>query len=256
MPYVGRPAEVARFHSLVTNLQWEGVSLAAHFETDAEFIRSVLPPCFSMPKSPRAMVKVGTFRSTASGVLETAFDVAGIYVRARFGDIEGWYHLTLIMTGDMPVTLGRELWGEAKKRGTVQWSFDRDEVSGSASRDGDPLIELSGVMTTSAPSPDAVDYSLNLKVPLNYSGRPLGPNAYVLVAEVHTEVCENRLGNGQVQLRSGPSDPCGEVPLGPVDQFVMQRASARYRYSEHLAPEADYLPYLIGRSFDAAPQRP
>ena len=68
----------------------------------------------SLLRSPRGtsgFVQIGTSKATN---LEVEFEVASIHLAASHQGVEGWYHLTMLLTGDMPITIGRELWGEAK----------------------------------------------------------------------------------------------------------------------------------------------
>ena len=70
------------------------------------------------------------------------FESAALMVYARYGDVVGTYFLTLVVSGDMPVTFGRELWGEPKKLGSSRLYRDGDTMYGYGERNGTRLIAI------------------------------------------------------------------------------------------------------------------
>lgn len=70
------------------------------------------------------------------------FDCTIVFLKCRYKEYEGTTMLLIIVSGDMPVTIGREMWGEPKKTGTTQVYMDGHQLYGFAERNGnefDPL---------------------------------------------------------------------------------------------------------------------
>ncbi|WP_373562285.1 acetoacetate decarboxylase family protein [Pseudomonas prosekii] len=86
-------------------------AVSIEFETTFEFLRSVLPPCFDLPETPTTIASISRWQSELCG----EFDCGIISLKCRYKELEGTTMLVLIMSGDMPVTIGREMWGGGKE---------------------------------------------------------------------------------------------------------------------------------------------
>jgi hypothetical protein len=247
MGYVKTPEEIEDIQSLMQNISYEAEGLEVWFQTSPEFIASVLPPCFSPAAQARGFVQFGVSRSA-----RTAFRSAAIYVLARFGDAEGWYHLTMVMTGDMPVTLGRELWGEAKKRGELTFDPQPPRITGYADRNGTRLIEVAAELGDDLGERDEVHTVLDLKAFPNGRVTDLDYDPIVFVAKASTHFYTYREGTATMKFQSSSEDPCGDIPILSVDKATYGRRTMRPTIdTEHrLVGREGYLPYLLGRSYD------
>ena len=60
-----------------------------------------------------------------------------IFLQCGYEEYLGTMMLSIIISGDMPISIGRERWGEPKKTGTAQVYVDGHEVYGDAERNAD-----------------------------------------------------------------------------------------------------------------------
>ena len=125
MGYCKTADEVKEFQDSIQGMQYDVESTEVYFTTTREFLSDVLPPCFEVPEKPEGIVEFVS--ADGRGRL---FYAVTIYVSVKFGDIMGWYDLSMLLTGDMTVTLGRELWGESKKRAKIGYESGLPTVRG------------------------------------------------------------------------------------------------------------------------------
>lgn len=246
--YVKTPAEVLAIQQQLSDSRYESEGITVYFETESDFIREVLPPCFEMPTQPLAFAQIGVSRSP-----RYEYGAASINVMARFGDIEGWYHLMLLMTGDMPVIIGRELWGEAKKLGQVEFDVSLPRVRGVAERNGVRLMEIDGQFgDDTGPRTTEPYHGLNLKAYLNGAATAMEYDPLVLLRRGVDEFSTYHEGEATLKLQSSEEDPCASVPvvktgLVTYGKFMTKVAPA----GQFTVPnDTAYVPYFLGRSYD------
>src|SRR5689334_22990069 len=141
MGFVKTPEQVAEIEGLLAETRYIVDQVAIGFETTEEFVRAVLPPPLTPTERPSGMACVTRGQSTFCG----EYDLAWVGINAQHGDLFGVYTLAMIVAGDMgelPITAGRETWGEVKKQGRMGYSRDSDHVRGFAERHGVRLIEI------------------------------------------------------------------------------------------------------------------
>jgi acetoacetate decarboxylase len=255
MGYVKSPDEVEQIQRRMEEARFETESLEVYFRTDPDFVREVLPPCFQPAEQARGFVQIGTSKATN---LEVEFSVATIHVAARYEGVQGWYHVTMFLTGDMPITLGRELWGEAKKRGEITLDTTLPGVHGWAERNGAVLIEASVEATEDHGPREEAFPILNLKAFLNGSATDLEYDPIVLQTEYIVDYSTYYEGAGTITLHSTDEEPCGTVPILAVDRAVYSKHAMRPSYgAQHRIAGAHdaYVPYMLGRSYDVMARR-
>ncbi|MBD5829795.1 acetoacetate decarboxylase family protein [Janibacter melonis] len=239
--------EVAEFQGRLTGADYQVEGLDVWFTTTTEFLEEVLPPCFTAPQEPKGYVQL----SGGVGAGMGEFSAATIYVAAHFGDVEGYYDLTMMLSGDMTVILGRELWGESKKRGEIELTVTQGRARGTATRGGVTVIDASGEIGEDQGPRDTVRHGMHLKAFLNSDATDLeyDPVVFVLTCTTHYETYHE--GPATLTFASSPGDPCGSIPVVSVDRAVYGRRSATYAHARHgVEGREGYLPYVLGRSYD------
>lgn len=252
MGYVKTAEEVRAAQELLRNLRYEGERLKVLFRTDPDFVRDVLPPCFSPASEPLGLATVTRSKSVGEDSLDTRFLAASLFVRATWGGIEGWHHLTMLLTGDMPVTIGRELFGEAKKRADIDLEVDGDQMRGSALRHGTCVIEIQAELGKDLGPRELNDTFLELKCFLDAQALDLEYDPIVGVSDYQAQIEVYREGTGSLTLRTSQEDPCGSVPVVAVESISYDQHRSRYGHTEsqRLEHRDGYLPYVMGRSYD------
>jgi hypothetical protein len=254
MGYVKTPEEIANIQSMIQNVHYDIQGLEVWFQTTPEFIESVLPPCFDRPAEPRAFAHFGVSESLdlEGDGIATSFKSAIIFVAARFGDVEGWYHLTMLLTGDMPITLGRELWGEAKKRAEITIDVALPRAHGHAERNGARVIEIDAEFGEDLGQHQEVHTMFDVKAFLNRTATDLDYDPIVFVGTATTNYETYHKGSGTLRLQSTEEDPCGTGPIVSIDRVTYGTAWMEQTFDgEHrLVGREGYLPYVLGRSYD------
>lgn len=259
MGYVKTPQELERFRALADFRR--GVSYCADvlsiaFTTTEEFVAEVLPPCFEPAGRPAAFASIGAWRKLLDGVPArgegAAFENAVVWIAARYGDVEGWYALTMIVSGDMPITLGRETTGEPKKRGRARLYRDGARVSGWAERAGTRLIEIDAELGPELGPAVEVERTLELKACLAPDAAGLQWDPLVTVLRVEHRHERRRAGAGTLRLRGTPVDPLDTIPVVSVGEATHSEGAATVAVESQTAlPDGNrLLPWIVGRSYD------
>ena len=176
----------------------EGVSV--EFVTTDVFVASVLPPGFEPADQPVGMFRIQQMQSGMCG----DFNACTTVLRARFREWEGQYCLSMLISGEMPVVVGREFWGEVKKHGFSQLFDDGDRVHAFGSRNGQRLLELGlevGADMDHRPPRPALWTSWRLSPTGGLQAPPR-----ILVHRITSHLDFVREGTANVNVRSGPFD--------------------------------------------------
>jgi acetoacetate decarboxylase len=220
--------------------------LSVVFESDADYLRSILPPPLELTDaSVRAMV--GRWQSNCVG------DFAGgaLYVPARHGGVDGEYVLAMYMTTDAAIIYGRELFGEPKKQCTTGLHRGASTMVGWIDRHGVRLIDLRAELDTELAPSSAIGVTYNIKATPSCTGVGLEDDAILTLAEFDVTLTAHRTGTGTVTLASTPHDPLGDIPIGAVRDAIHQEGDLVPTCRRVATiPAATYLPYAYGRMDD------
>lgn len=232
-----------------THYQYEALSVS--FEVPESFLRAVLPPCFS----PSSRSRVASAMVSRWQSLRSQFDCAIIDLPARHQDFEGWYHLTHLISGDMPITLGREMWGEAKKRGEMNLAVTGNRAQGWGERNGVRLIEIDAELGPDSGPAENLQNRLELKAFISSDGQGLQYDPIVLRIEAHCYIDRLRKGTGKLTFRSSAADPTGTIPIERIVgvQHEVGNCSMGTLGEFPVAEDREvYVPYVWGRNYDLA----
>lgn len=260
MSYVWTPEKVARYRGYFHDLRTHHTYMYATFATDAEFARSVLPPCLEPAEQPAVTVSVGAFMEWLEGVpnREGRDRAALIGINARYGGEEGMYYLTVIENEEVNISTGREFWGMPKKQGAVEFFEDGEQIFALVERKGHQLIEMQGQLGEPAQA-DGEETEIYFELRGNF-----GPTADDL-ARTQLAVFENRtlmkriqpVTEVEVKLRPSPFDPgVATIPLGEQLDGGSLGGETSYIVREIVDLDGDgndYAPYLLGRLYDEFP---
>jgi len=246
MGYVRTRSEIERIRRLLSPAFFTLEGVSVEFETTKEFVREVLPPCFE-PAQPRGLVTVGRWQAGVCG----EFESAAVMIFARSGDKLGTYFLTLVVSGDMPVTIGRELWGEPKKRGTAHFYRDGNDVYAFGERNGVRLIEIEGSFGSDLGPRDLESNAFELTGSLTHDGG-LASDPAALTYRVTRSFTSVREGEASLNLTGTAFDPVDSIPIIAVGKAMHYTGESTYEETERrtLEDRDRYLPYILGRSFD------
>ncbi len=248
MGFVKTPAEVARIQAVLKQPRFVGAEmLTVDFITRPETIEAVLPPGFTMADEPLVTAMVGRWRSNCVA----DYNGGALYVLARYEGIEAPYVLAMFMDTDHAIMLGRDVFGEPKKRATSNLSRRGGAMHGYVERLGVRLIDIRAELGPDL-GPDTVSgANFNIKATPAADGSSCEDDAVVTLAEFDNSLTARREGTGSVRLASSAHDPVGDIEVvevrgaGYVEGDLIARARAIGRI-----PKDAFFPYLLGRMDD------
>lgn len=252
MGFVRTPEEMKIIKTLATHplhlVYYDRIT--AVFETDPDFIRQVLPPCFDPAPQAIACTTVSSWK-----VPREKFMVATLNVRATFEGEEGWYDIVHLIGTDMASYFGRDMYGECKKVGTMDIRAEGQKVFATGDRFGHRLIEIDAEFGEDL-GPEVVEGKcFGLKAHIGTDRYTLDADPEVKVIRLTEKRASYRLGTGTVRFPGSDIDPTHTVPVGKM--IELGRANGTY----FMAPERSvtipgqrdiYAPYVFGRFYDFA----
>lgn len=248
MGYVKTKAEVAEIQRMMTHARYvcDGVTVA--FETTPAFVEYILPPCLQPTPQPTGFVNVSRWQSVHSG----EFDLAWVGIMAQFGNIEGAYTIAMLLNGDTPISIGRERWGEVKKRAELGYFHDGPHLYGFGARNGVRLIEVRATLGADEGPSETRSHSLEIKAFPAADGVGLEYDPVLVVRDSRATYRSVRRGSAKITLRGTEFDPLDTVPIVSVGEatHVVGETIPQVTQRVPLANRDDYLPYVLGRHYD------
>ncbi|KAH7007370.1 hypothetical protein EDB80DRAFT_684608 [Ilyonectria destructans] len=248
MSFVATADEVRVFEEFSANPSFSQEAIVVDFTTTPEFIQSVLPPNFEPGDRPTGHVLMSTMESKLCG----EFDCAIVSIDVKFKGIRGTYMLEIIISGDSPVTWGREVWGECKKTGTCRMWRSGNYRYAYAERNGVRLIELEGEFGDDLPPRERNSCNFEIKAYPHSMGKGLQWEPMVNVLTVKEQDVRRSTGVGRLVIRGTEHDPLHSIPIVSIKDFEYVSGRADYTViQEHeLGCGKAYLPYLVGRHYE------
>lgn len=248
MSYVASPEEIAIWEEFSSKPQFSQEGIDVPFRTTFEYVKSVLPPGFEPASQPTGNILVSTMESRLCG----EFDCTLVTLDAKFKGITGKYCLLMLISGDTPVTWGREVWGETKKTGTTRLWRSGNYRYGYAERNGVRLVEVEMECGDNLPAQKVQGSQFEIKAYPHSQGKGLQWEPKVNVLDIIAHNDRRAVGNGRLIVRGTRADPLHSIPIVSISEFEYVSGLAEYTVvSEHdLGCGNAYMPYLIGRHYD------
>ncbi|KAK1842596.1 hypothetical protein CCHR01_14783 [Colletotrichum chrysophilum] len=248
MSYVATPEEVRAWEELSSKPSFSQELITVDFTTTPEFIKSVISPGFEPGDEPRGHLSLGTMESRLCG----EFDCVMVSIDVKFRGRHGTHMLELIISGDTPVTWGREVWGEVKKTGICRMWRSGSYRYAYAERNGVRLIELVGEFGDDLPARKREATAFEIKAYPHSMGKGLQWEPRVNILTVVEEDTRRSVGKGRLAVRGTSSDPLHSIPILSIGDMEYVSGKADYTVVEEheLGCGQAYLPYLVGRHYD------
>ena len=249
MSFVKTAEQVREIEDLMARGQFTTESVTVEFTTTKEFVRSVLAPCFEPADEPIAYANVSRWQSALCG----EFDCGIIYLKCKYGEREGTTMLTLFVSGDSPVTIGRELWGEGKKLGTAQLYFDGQQAYGYSERNGVRLIEINAEFGPDlGPSKSTGLLDFELKAQPHPSGRGFQNGVNLVCLEIEEDYRVTREGTATLKLAGSQFDPLDTIPIVSVGKAYYAEGGSCWTvpFVHELENPDAYKPFIYGQKYD------
>jgi acetoacetate decarboxylase len=192
----------------------DSVGITVRFKTTPEALRALVPAPLVPNPDGSAFLFVGRQRSTNLGTYHEAI----LGVPATLGDQQGAFMVVTYVDDVLPLATGRERGGWHKKDARFTFVEREGIVTATVERHGATLARIeahvdkpvSAEALAKAPTPTY----FNLKIiPSATMGKPPA------VAQLTRTIPSNRVvkrainGTAKLELRSGPGDPLGTIPV-------------------------------------------
>lgn len=230
--------------------------LSVEFRTTRDFVKSVLPPCFTPAAEPTGLVAFANYRrDDGPGRPKIEFEMTSIYLDGFYKDIPGQYSLLMLISGDMPVNVGREGLGEIKKHGESRMYYDGLEIYAYGRRKGTRIVEVTAQLGSDEGPSSAEYFGLELKAAPTPDLKDFHVKPTVVIMRNTDEYRVTRSGHcTSLQLTSnGQYDPVESIPVESfgVARYVAGRSAFACAQWEEI-PDAgpEYMPIMLGRQYD------
>lgn len=248
MGFVKTAEEVKEIQRLLADGKFTTEGVTIEFETTPEFVRSVLAPCFEPAGQPIAYANISRWQSAMCGEFECAI----VFLKCRYKEHEGTTMLWIVVSGDMPVTIGREMWGEPKKTGSAQVYMDGHEFYGYAERNGKRLIEISAEFGENIGPVVYQSLDFELKATPHVSGYGLQDDVVLTCMKNTENYSVRREGSGQLKFSGTEMDPLDSIPVVSVGKAYYSQGESSWivPWFDTLPDRDAYLPFIYGQKYD------
>ncbi|RSL55024.1 hypothetical protein CEP54_009577 [Fusarium duplospermum] len=231
MSFVASPDQVRAFEEFSSKPSFSQEAIVIDFTTTPEYVRSVLPPGLEPGDTPTGHILMSTMESKLCG----EFDCAIVSLDVKFRGKHGTFMLEIIISNDLPVTWGREVWGEAKKTGTCRFWGSEDWRYAYAERNGVRLIEVQAKFGEDLPPRVRDSINFEIKAYPHSQGKGLQWEP-----------------SGRLIIRGTTADPLHSIPIQAVSDFKYTTGRADYTVVsvDELGVGEAYFPHLIGRHYE------
>lgn len=201
---------------------YDAEALTVYFETKPEVVKRLLPPPLKPAAMPVGLAFVANYPKTNFGVsyLESA-----IFLLAEHNGDEGAFCLSMPVTNDIALILGREVFGYPKKIGEIHFEREGNDVRGWTERHGVRFFEIKAKLTGKfndsvaqemiiknlESRPDIVIYNFKFFHAPEREGFDYNPRLIREVVKLGPKSIE--LGEAELIIRPSEHDPWSDVEI-------------------------------------------
>ncbi|HUF54013.1 MAG TPA: acetoacetate decarboxylase family protein [Dehalococcoidia bacterium] len=210
--------EIAAIQSLYSRAHFLGVrQLTVAFETTPAALNKLLPP--PLQPTPEAM-GVAWIGEIGSSNCMGGFNGAGVYLRARYGDVIGHYCIAMPRSTPEATLAGREIFGEPAKLAKVVFEEQDEHIWGSAERHEVRYLSIRGRCDQPAPVFRSDFTSFFFKFLPRTDGAGFDCPPRLVEANTTMNVTASRRGRGELVFRESAHDPLSDIPVVQVLEAV------------------------------------
>jgi acetoacetate decarboxylase len=254
--YVKTPEECDRIETMLKAMCFTCDELGISFQTTWEFARWVMPPCIE-PVGDRendtadAVVTITSYESAHCG----NFDGAIVTLSAKRDDCgDGYWMLTEIISPELPVVIGREMWGEVKKNGTGRFFRDGTHFYGYGERKGLTFVEIEAEITGADKGPSQLcAHGFDVKWFPHSGGRGLQYPPLLNVWNCVYNYTSYREGTGTLKWGHSKWDPTDTIPIVSVGSAYNAQYEGLWPLGQQIEledPGNVYRQYMWGQAYD------
>ncbi len=252
-------ASQARCEQVYQNkgITYEIISLMAEFETDPEFLKSILPPCFSVPDAPIGRFVINKARTHDIQVGEKGHLFSDMSILAFDCKAEGLegpieYSPIAYFDDEQVIYSGREFLGEPKRYGKTELFVLNNRASAVLERFGLPIAEMVvELREDEGPQEPVSNFAGHLKCCLTHQQNEMMYDPIAVFSRREQKHLVKRSGSGVLRLLGGPKDALDEVPVLKILRFEYTESLTSYTNPVPAMTHPDrhaIMPYYLGTS--------
>jgi len=262
MGFLKTADELSQIEAMKTADFYDVEMLILYWETTPEIISRLLPPPLKPVAKPLVMAFIANYRRTSFG---PGYFEGALFLRSQYNGQPGNYCLSMPVTGDIAMALGREKYGFPKKMAKISLERTGTQVNGRMSRCGTDFFTVTAQLDhtpnardfplilaeATAPNPDCAR-SYNFKYMLAAQGSGFtGFDHYPFLVQSETilQSQEMLFGSATIKMQPSVTDPWHEIAVARMVGAVYMTGSTSLRNGTVLAkvdPQA-YAPYAYLR---------
>lgn len=205
---------------------YDAEMLTVFWETKPEIVAKLLPPPLKPANRPIAMAFIADYPRTNFDVV---YKESALFLRAVHDGAEGGYCLSMPVTNDMAMAMGREFLGFPKKMADIDFKRDGRSVEGWTERRGVRFVQIRANLTGKFSDPAAQEIltaalkpgaegginaiSYNFKHFPAPEGGAFDYNPRLVKQETVLKPKEMLIGEAEIILRPSDYDPWAEVEV-------------------------------------------
>lgn len=194
-------------------METEAQGITIEYSTDPQLARAVVPAPLVANDEGRLQV------SFAKAIMRPAPDVQieiGAFtfgVHITYEGKAGLYPVTMAFDDELTVISGREMWGEPKKFGRIDFDLQGDDLSARVTRHGIPFAAFKGRLGASLPPSEHTEHSYCFKFTLAADASGFDHDPQLIRLIWNRRQLEARTVQGELALTDSAFDPIADLPV-------------------------------------------
>lgn len=204
---------VAQERASAGPMETEAQGLTIEYATDPELARALVPPPLTANDEGRLQM---TF---AKAIMRPAPDVQieiGAFtfgVHITYEGRPGLYPVTMVFDDELTVISGREMWGEPKKIGRVDFSVQGDTARAAVIRHGIAFASFTGTLGDALEPAEQTEHSYCFKFTLAADASGFDHDPQLIRLIWNRKQLEARALAGELTLLDSAFDPVADLPV-------------------------------------------
>lgn len=189
-------------------------SVRAVYETDPEIVVALLPKPLTPFERPEIYVQFAHVAMHVSEEKTVTIGAATVAVHCYYKGRKGGYVLAMPMEGEFVVISGREVFGEPKKIGAVNFDVDGDSFKVAVTRHDIPFLEIRGrIGAAKGPRQNTEHFFCHKALPAIDRGPGFDGDVFLTQLNWERNYSNVSACDGEIILRESSYDPLVDVPV-------------------------------------------
>ncbi len=233
---------------------YDAEMLTMYWETKPEIIARILPAPLKPATRPLVHAFIANYPKTS---FCPPYSEAGLFILADYNGELGTYCLSMPITDDMGMAMGREICGLPKKMAKIDFKVDGDNLQGTISRHGIEFFNVKAKLSGNFNSEDASEvitgiygtglpmFNIKYSKAVDGSGFDLPPT--LVKQSLNYDISASKPSEVAIILKDSPHDPWAELEVVKMLGAIYTVSTNTLLKGSILAPinPVSYIPYSL-----------